>query len=191
AAATLTSVPLDFIGNRDRILESIRVAKGKGATVRTGPELGIPGYGALDHHLEGDTFSHSWEVLAHIISNEVYKDMLIDLGIGCRHFTTWAKPLQTKTYYLEEVVEKVTGQRTVPIGDAILSTRDKSIGCETCEEMFVPQNTSTTLCLNGCEIILNSSTSHAELRKLRRWFDYIANSTRKQADYICTAIFPE
>jgi hypothetical protein len=46
AAASLPSVPLDFLGNRDRILESIRVAKEKGATLRTGPELEIPGYGA-------------------------------------------------------------------------------------------------------------------------------------------------
>lgn len=52
AAASLPSVPLDFLGNRDRILESIRVAKEKGATLRTGPELEIPGYGCLDHHLE-------------------------------------------------------------------------------------------------------------------------------------------
>lgn len=43
AAATLPSVPLDFRGNRDRILESIRIAKSKGATLRTGPELEIPG----------------------------------------------------------------------------------------------------------------------------------------------------
>ena len=43
AAATLPSVPLDFEGNRDRIIESIRVAKAKGASVRTGPELEIPG----------------------------------------------------------------------------------------------------------------------------------------------------
>lgn len=28
---------------------------------------------------------HSWEVLAQIISDEVTKDMLIDLGMGCRH----------------------------------------------------------------------------------------------------------
>lgn len=53
AAATLPSVPLDFKGNRDRILESIRIAKAQGATLRTGPELEIPGYGCLDHHLEG------------------------------------------------------------------------------------------------------------------------------------------
>ncbi|KAL8315076.1 hypothetical protein RB593_008588 [Gaeumannomyces tritici] len=64
AAATLPSVPLDFVGNRDRILESIKIAKEKGATLRTGPELEIPGYGCLDHHLESDTELHSWEVLA-------------------------------------------------------------------------------------------------------------------------------
>lgn len=33
--------------------------------------------------------------------------------------------------------------------------------------------------LNGCEIILNSSASHAELRKLRTRLDLISNSTRK------------
>ncbi|KAI0553618.1 NAD+ synthase [Xylaria curta] len=215
AAATLPSVPLDFEGNRDRILESIKIAKGMGARVRTGPELEIPGYGCLDHHLEGDTFAHSWEVLAQIISDEACKDMLVDLGMGCRHrnvryncrvlctykkvlfirpkmslandglyrearhFTAWVKPMQTETYYLEEVIEKVTGQRTVPIGDAILSTRDTAIGCETCEELFTPRNPSTYMSLNGCEIILNSSASHAELRKLRTRLDLIANSTRK------------
>lgn len=41
AAATLPSVPLDFQGNRDRIIESIRIAKAKGATLRTGPEVCI------------------------------------------------------------------------------------------------------------------------------------------------------
>ncbi|SPO06045.1 related to Glutamine-dependent NAD(+) synthetase [Cephalotrichum gorgonifer] len=215
AAATIPSVPLDFKGNRDRILESIRIAKQKGATIRTGPELEIPGYGCLDHHLEGDTFLHSWEVLAEIISDPVCKDMLIDLGLGvrhrnvryncrvlctykrilfirpkmslandglyreARHFTAWSKKMQTETYYLESVIRDVTGQSSVPIGDALLSTRDTAIGCETCEEMFTPSNPSTYMGLNGCEIILNSSASHAELRKLRTRLDLVSNSTRK------------
>ncbi|KAI1112217.1 NAD+ synthase [Nemania sp. NC0429] len=215
AAATLPSVPLDFAGNRDRILESIKIAKSKGATLRTGPELEIPGYGCLDHHLEGDTFLHSWEVLAQIISDEVTKDMLIDLGMGCRHrnvryncrilctykrvlfirpkmslandglyrearhFTAWVKPQQTETYYLERIITEITGQTTVPIGDAILSTRDTAIGIESCEELFVPRNPSTYQTLNGAEIVLNSSASHSELRKLKQRLDLIANSTRK------------
>jgi hypothetical protein len=60
AAATLPSVRLDFAGNRDRILESIKLAKDKGAKLRTSPKLEVLGYGCLDHHLEGDTFLHSW-----------------------------------------------------------------------------------------------------------------------------------
>ncbi|CAI4213851.1 unnamed protein product [Parascedosporium putredinis] len=215
AAATLPSVPLDFLGNRDRILESIRLAKKHGATLRTGPELEIPGYSCLDHHLEGDTFLHSWEVLAEIISDEACKDMLIDLGMGvrhrnvrynarvlctyrkifcirpkmalandglyreARHFTAWTKQRQIETYYLEGVVQKVTGQRSVPIGDMILSTPDTAVACESCEEMFVPLNPSIFTGLNGAEIILNSSASHAELRKLRTRLELIANSTRK------------
>jgi NAD+ synthase (glutamine-hydrolysing) len=215
AAATLPSIPLDFGGNRDRILESIRIAKARGATLRTGPELEIPGYGCLDHHLEGDTFAHSWEVLADIISDDVCRDMLVDLGLGvrhrnvrynarvlctykrifcirpkmslandglyreARHFSAWAKPREVEDYYLEAVVAKVTGQRKVPIGDLILSTLDTAVTCESCEEMFVPMNPSIFTGLNGAEIILNSSASHAELRKLKTRLDLIANSTRK------------
>ncbi|KAK2033124.1 hypothetical protein LX32DRAFT_581448, partial [Colletotrichum zoysiae] len=53
AAATLPSVPLNFKGNRNRILKSIRITKAQGATLRTGPELEIPGYSCLNHHLKG------------------------------------------------------------------------------------------------------------------------------------------
>lgn len=38
----------------DRIIQSIEIAKERGATVRVGPELEIPGYGCLDHFLEGE-----------------------------------------------------------------------------------------------------------------------------------------
>ncbi len=47
---------LDFEGNLQRILESIRQAKSAGATVRIGPELEVTGYGCLDHFLEGDLY---------------------------------------------------------------------------------------------------------------------------------------
>ena len=40
----------------ERILESIAIARARGATVRVGPELEIPGYGCLDHFLEGEGY---------------------------------------------------------------------------------------------------------------------------------------
>lgn len=43
ATCSLNQWALDWEGNRDRILESIKVAKSRGATIRTGPELEVPG----------------------------------------------------------------------------------------------------------------------------------------------------
>jgi len=69
ATCQLNQWSLDFEGNLERILLSIRKAKEAGATLRVGPELEITGYGLLDHHLEADTFLHSWEMLAKILTN--------------------------------------------------------------------------------------------------------------------------
>jgi len=40
---------LDFEGNAERIIESIRIAKSKHAMLRVGPELEITGYGCLEY----------------------------------------------------------------------------------------------------------------------------------------------
>jgi NAD+ synthase (glutamine-hydrolysing) len=80
---------------------------------------------------------------------------------------------------LEDIIRKVTGQHTAPIGDAVISTLDTTVGYEACEELLTPLNPSSYMGLNGVEIILNSSASHAELRKLRTRLDLISNSTRK------------
>ncbi|KAG8714421.1 glutamine-dependent NAD(+) synthetase [Ceratobasidium sp. 423] len=66
-------------------MESIRIAKERGATLRVGPELEIPGYGCLDHFLEGDTVLHSWEILGRIIQSEVVKGILCDIGMPVVH----------------------------------------------------------------------------------------------------------
>lgn len=97
-----------------------------------------------------------------------------------RHFTPWSKPREVETYYLESIIQQVTGQKTVPIGDMILSTPDTAITCESCEELFVPMNPSIFSGLNGAEIILNSSASHAELRKLKSRLDLISVTWRSR-----------
>lgn len=35
--------------------------------------------------VEGDTFFHSWEVVAQILNDTTTKDMLVDVGMGVRH----------------------------------------------------------------------------------------------------------
>ncbi|GAW08135.1 nad+ synthase (glutamine-hydrolyzing) [Lentinula edodes] len=87
-SSSLNQWALDFQGNMERILESIAVAKRRGATLRVGPELEIPGYGCLDHFLEGDTVLHSWEVLAKILASEETSGIVCDLGMPIEHKNT-------------------------------------------------------------------------------------------------------
>ncbi|KAI0060744.1 glutamine-dependent NAD synthetase with GAT domain-containing protein [Artomyces pyxidatus] len=84
-ATSLNQWALDFEGNLERILSSIAIAKERGATLRVGPELEIPGYGCLDHFLEGDTVLHSWEVLAKILASEDVSDIVCDIGMPVVH----------------------------------------------------------------------------------------------------------
>jgi NAD+ synthase (glutamine-hydrolysing) len=55
-----------------------------------------------------------------------------------RWFTPWAKQRTTEEYYLPRMIQKITGQVTVPIGDAVIATHDTCIGVEMCEELFTP-----------------------------------------------------
>ncbi|KAF9052331.1 glutamine-dependent NAD synthetase with GAT domain-containing protein [Hymenopellis radicata] len=84
-ATSLNQWALDFQGNLERILQSIAIAKSKGATLRVGPELEIPGYGCLDHFLEGDTVLHSWEVLAKILASDEASGIVCDIGMPIMH----------------------------------------------------------------------------------------------------------
>lgn len=85
STCNLNQWALDFEGNRDRIKESIRIAKERNSSLRTGPELEVPGYGCLDHHLELDVIRHSWEMLASILLDEACHGILLDIGMPVLH----------------------------------------------------------------------------------------------------------
>lgn len=78
--STLNQWAMDFEGNKQRILESIKKAKELSCNLRTGPELEISGYTCEDHFLESDTILHSWEVIREIMTDENCKDIVLDLG---------------------------------------------------------------------------------------------------------------
>lgn len=46
---------------------------------------------------------------------------------------------QTEEYYLPRMITAITEQATVPIGDAVIATKDTCIGFEICEELWNPQ----------------------------------------------------
>lgn len=215
ATCNLNQWALDFEGNRDRILESIKIAKERGARLRVGPELEITGYGCLDHFLENDVCLHSWEMYAHIIKRPETHGIILDIGMPVLHknvryncrllsldgeilfirpkiwlandgnyremrfFTPWMKPAVTEEFILPPEIQKVTGQKSVRFGDAVINTLDTCIGAETCEELFTPQSPHVAMSLDGVEIITNSSGSHHELRKLNKRLDLILNATSR------------
>ncbi|RHZ47856.1 hypothetical protein Glove_566g13 [Diversispora epigaea] len=215
ATCSLNQWALDFEGNLKRILESINIAKQKGATLRVGPELEITGYGCFDHFLEGDTYLHSWEVLGKILQSEETRGILLDIGMpiahknvkyNCRiiildgkvllirpkmflandgnyrelrYFSPWSPSQHVEEYYLPRIIRDITGQTTVPIGDAVIATIDTCVGVELCEELFTPNSPHISMGLDGVEIFTNSSGSHHELRKLHRRIDLIKEATLK------------
>ncbi|KAJ1988943.1 glutamine-dependent NAD(+) synthetase [Coemansia spiralis] len=94
-----------------------------------------------------------------------------------RWFTMWCQP--PEEFPLPRSVSRVTGQKTVPIGDCLVDTLDSCIGVELCEELFTPESPHIAMSLDGAEIIINSSGSHHELRKLRRRVELIREATLK------------
>ena len=68
ATCNLNQWALDFDGNLDRVLRSIKQAKALGARYRLGPELEMCGYGCEDHFLEHDTYLHCDQSLAALLS---------------------------------------------------------------------------------------------------------------------------
>lgn len=80
---------------------------------------------------------------------------------------------------LPKIITDITGQTTVPFGDAVVSTCDTIFGTEMCEEMFTSNAPSIHMGLDGVEIFTNSSGSYHQLRKLQRKIDLIKNATKK------------
>ena len=85
ATCNLNQWSLDFEGNTARIIESIEIAKSRGARYRLGPELEITGYSCEDHFLEPDTLVHSWEALACILEGGYSNGILCDIGMPVMH----------------------------------------------------------------------------------------------------------
>lgn len=85
----------------------------------------------------------------------------------------------TEEFCLPRMISDQTGQRTVPIGDAVLSTKDTCIGYEICEELWHVRSTHIDLSLSGVEIIVNASGSYMELRKAYVAADLIKNASYK------------
>ena len=216
ATCSLNQWALDFTGNKDRIIKSIRIAKEQGCAIRLGPELEVTGYSCEDHFLEIDTVNHSWEILASILSDDltvgimsiigmpvIYNNLLYNCNIVVlnkkillirpkmmlsdsgnyhegRYFTAWpATMTELESFLLPEVIQKIIGQTTVPIGNAIIQTKDTEIGIAMYEELLQMNPFSLEMGLKGVEIFLNNTVIHHQLKELETRIRVLCDTTHK------------
>lgn len=74
-----------------------------------------------------------------------------------RYFSAWRPDQGLQSHHVGDEIFKVTGQRSVPFGFAIVSTKETLIGHEICEELWVAQSPHIRMALAGVEVFLNGS----------------------------------
>jgi NAD+ synthase (glutamine-hydrolysing) len=99
-----------------------------------------------------------------------------------RFFSSWDAEKVGKClekHVLSDLLQRVTGQREVPMGVGIIATNETSLAAEMCEELWTSNAPHIRLFLSGVEIISNGSGSHHELRKLDSRLSLIKSATSK------------
>ncbi len=194
-AASLNQTPLDWNGNRDRILLAIQEARQQRIDLLCLPELCISGYGCEDAFHAPSTWKLSMEILQEIRPHT--QGMGVGLGLpvwlrgglfnaacllvdgriagfaakrhlagdGLHYEPRWFKPWPDG-----EVGEVKHQGEKWPIGDLLFDCGGVGIGFEICEDAWVAQRPGARLASRGADLLLNPSASHfafgkAEIRR--------------------------
>jgi NAD+ synthase (glutamine-hydrolysing) len=185
AGAALNQTPLDWDGNRDRILAAIAEARAAGVAVLCLPELCVTGYGCEDAFYSPAVQRMAIEVLAEIVPHTGgivvalglplrFESGLYDAaalvadgrlaGIVCKqhlagdgiHYEPrWFRPWRRG----QRSVVTLAG-RDVPVGDLRFECGGLRIGFEICEDAWVADRPGAALAARGVDLILNPSASH-------------------------------
>jgi NAD+ synthase (glutamine-hydrolysing) len=195
--AALNQTPLDWDGNRDRIVATIAAARSAGVSILCLPELCISGYGCEDAFLSPGVQRMAWRVLGEILphaagmavavglpvrfENAVYDAVALVadgqlVGIVCKqhlagegiHYEPrWFRP------WTRGRIDRLTiDGTTVSIGDLRFDCGGVRIGFEICEDAWVASRPGASLAARGIDVILNPSASHFAFGKdeIRRRF---------------------
>ena len=195
--SALNQTPLDWDGNRDRILAAIAAARADGLTILCLPELCISGYGCDDAFLAPATHRMAWRVLEEIIPHTAGIAVALGLpvwfehgvydavavvadgrlaGVACKqhlagdgiHYEPrWFRPWPRGRRGVLRL-----GDRDVPIGDLRFDLGGVRVGFEICEDAWAADRPGAALAARGVDVILNPSASHFAFGKeeIRRRF---------------------
>ena len=184
-AGCLNQIPMDWSGNRRRILEAIQQARGAEVSILCLPELAITGYGCEDQFLSHEVAERAWDSLLQIVpeteglvvavglpvwvKNAVYNAVALIAdgqiaglvakknlaGDGLHYEPRWFHAWPEGV-----IVEDEFGGQFLPIGDPIFKIGGIRIGLEVCEDAWVADRPGRLFAGSGVDVILNPSASH-------------------------------
>jgi len=211
AGATLNQTPLDFSGNRDRILAMLAQARTLGVELLLLPELCITGYGCEDAFFSLSTAKTAEATLLEVLPATAGMTVVLGLphfyygamfncvvlvqdrkvlGVnakrvlpreGVHYEPRWFRP-----WPFGKVAQTTIGGVPVPLGDLRYRLGTLGIAIEICEEAWdsVPASAAHS---DAVDLILNPSASHFALGKYAKREHLVANSSRSmQVIYVYT-----
>lgn len=186
----LNQTPLDWIGNRARIVQARDQARRKGAQLIIYPELAITGYGCEDRFLHRDTQDRAMKIALDLARET--KDEVLLLGLpflfegeryngiailnqgeirgivvkshlardGIHYEPRWFRPWTPGRITTMRIADKA-----VPIGTLTFQAAGLPFGLEICEDAWVSPAERPCRYLRDAAWVFNSSASHFSLGK--------------------------
>lgn len=185
AGAALNQTPLDWDGNKARILAAIEQARDEQVSILCLTELCVSGYGCEDAFHSAGVVKMAQQVLLEIVpatrglivavglpvyfSGGLYDAaaLVVDgelLGFACKqnlagegiHYEPrWFKPWPAGVRREIEI-----DGASYPIGDWVFDVGGVLIGFEVCEDAWAAERPGAQLARRGVDVILNPSASH-------------------------------
>ncbi|HQU45065.1 MAG TPA: nitrilase-related carbon-nitrogen hydrolase, partial [Pirellulales bacterium] len=203
SAAVLNQTPLDWEGNKARILAAIEAARAAGVSLVCLPELCITGYGCEDAFLSPGLQSMASRVLGEIVPQTrglivslglplLYHHGLFDVaclavdgnilgftakrflaGDGIHYEPRWFKPWPAGHRGQVSMLG-----RDYPLGDIHYNCGGLKIGFEICEDAWVANRPGSELALRGVDVIFNPSASHFAFGKAEIRHRFVLEGSR-------------
>ncbi|HYF52121.1 MAG TPA: NAD(+) synthase [Planctomycetota bacterium] len=202
-AAVLNQTPLDWAGNKQRILAAIELAREQNVKLLCLPEMCICGYGCEDAFHSPGVHATSWQILKEILPST--HGMVVSLGLplmhrngifncaalvadteiigfvakrylagdGIHYEPRWFKPWPNSVCAEIDIEGK-----TYPIGDIHFNVGGVRIGFEICEDAWVAKRPGGNLSLEGIDVILNPSASHFAFGKIETRKRFVLEGSR-------------
>jgi len=185
AAGVLNQTPLDWLANRENILNAIEQARDRNVSILCLPEMCITGYGCEDAFHSSGVHATAIEMLKSIVPET--KGMIVSVGLpityagglfntaallvdgkiagfaakqhlagdGIHYEPRWFKAWPTGIQGVVEIDDV-----EYPTGDILFDVGGIRIGFEICEDAWVGTRPGGNLSNKGTDIILNPSASH-------------------------------